>query len=366
MLLRSWSRSILLGALIAILSLPLDSFSASARQQQQGPQHPAPAQQPAPLPTPTQPGGGPQPAPPAPQATITAEANLVNLGVTVTDDKGDVLTNLKKQNFRVLDNGQPQQISNFSPSEAPITIVILMEFSSLLGSYYAYLGKEFAYGFLPHLNQKDWVALKTYSLKTTLQVDFTHNRDEVAQAITSLYFPDFHEANLFDAVIETLDEMRDVPGKKAILLVSSGRDTFSRHTLDQTYKRLKETDVPIFGIDVGEYTAVRGYSSDGVAFLQTENEMRQFGEMTGGYSWFPRFEGEMPEIFNSVATILRSQYTIGFSPNTPPDGKFHKLTVQVVDDSGNEMLLPDKKGKMKKLVIMTRNGYASPKPAAGS
>jgi len=316
---------------------------------------------------PTQQGGGPQPAAnPAPQATITAQSNLVNMNVVVTDEKGNVLTDLKKQNFRILDNGQPQQIAIFSPSQAPITVVILLEFSNLLYGTYGYLGKEFAYGFLNHLNDKDWVALKTFSMRSTVQVDFTHDRNEVAQAITSLYFPDFHEANLFDAVIDTLDQLRDVPGKKAILLIASGRDTFSKHTLDQTYRRLKETDVPIYALDMGEYTSVRGWSSDGVAFMQTENEMKEFGEMTGGYAWFPRFEGEMTDIFNSVTALLRNQYTIGFSPTSSPDGKFHKLTVQVVDDQGNELLMPDKKGRMKKLTIYARQGYMSPKPSSGN
>jgi len=364
--LRLWIRSIWMGALIAALCIPFDSLAVLA-QQQAGPQRPPAAQQPAPLPTPTQQGAGQKPAvQPPPQATITAQTNLVNLDVTVTDQNGDVLTNLKKENFRVLDDGQPQQISNFSPSEAPITIVILLEFSSLLGGFYGYLGKEFAYGFLSHLNDKDWVALKTFSMRTTLQVDFTHDRNEVAQSISSLYFPDFHEANLFDAIIETLDQLRDVPGKKSILVIASGFDTFSKHTLGQTYERLKETDVPIYCLDMAEYTSVRGYSSSGVGFLQSENQMREFGEMSGGYSWFPRFEGEMPDIFNAVAALLRSQYTIGFTPNSAPDGKFHRLTVQVVDEQGNELMMPNKKGKMKKLNVYARNGYVSPKPATGN
>ena len=365
-----WVRSIWMGVLIALLCIPFDSLTALARQQegsQAGPQKPAPAQQSAPLPVPTQQGGGPQSTgKSAPLATITAQTNLVNLEVAVTDENGDVVTDLKKENFRVLDDGQPQQITNFGPSEAPITMVILLEFSSLLGGFYGYLGKDFAYGFLSHLNSKDWVALKTFSLRTNLMVDFTHNRDEVAQAISSLYFPDFHEANLFDAIIETLDEMRDVPGKKSILVIASGYDTFSKHTLDQTYKRLKETDVPIFCLDMAEYTSVRGYSSSGVGYLQNENQMREFGQMTGGYAWFPRFEGEMPSISNSIAALLRNQYTIGFTPSSGPDGKFHKLTVQVVDDQGNQLMLPNKKGKMKKLTIYARNGYASPKPVSGN
>jgi hypothetical protein len=67
----------------------------------------------------------------------------------------------------------------------------------------------------------------------------------------------------------------------------------------------------------------------------------------------------MPDIFNSVAAYLRNQYTLGFTPSLPQDGKFHKLTIQMVDTNGNEMLLADKKGKMKKTIVHARNGYTA-------
>jgi hypothetical protein len=79
--------------------------------------------------------------------------------------------------------------------------------------------------------------------------------------------------------------------------------------------------------------------------------------MTGGYAWFPRFEGEMPDIFNSVAGYLRSQYTLGFTPSTPQDGKFHKLKVEAIDEHGDPLLFADKKGKKKKTIVHARQGY---------
>jgi hypothetical protein len=79
--------------------------------------------------------------------------------------------------------------------------------------------------------------------------------------------------------------------------------------------------------------------------------------MTGGYAWFPRFEGEMPDIFNSVAAYLRSQYTLGFTPSTPQDGRFHKLKVDAVDEQGDPLMFADKKGKKKKTVVHSRQGY---------
>jgi VWFA-related protein len=360
-----WNRAILVGIILAALGIPPDALTAWAKQQE-GPQKPAPAQQPT---TPPQPTGQQQPQntgqAPAPQVAIAVESNVVNIDAVVTDQEGDILTNLKKENFRVLDNNQPQQISNFAPSEAPITIVVLLEFSQLGGEWYAYQGRSWAYNFLGHLKDKDYVALKIFDLQTHVLVDFTRNKQEVAQAVAGLYFPSFHEANLFDALLETLDQLRDVKGKKSILLLASGFDTFSKHTLDQTLKRVKETEVPIFSIGMAEERDVRSPRGDSIGYLQAKNQLTTFADLTGGYAWFPRFQGEMNGIFDSVATFLRSQYTLGFTPTTPPDGKYHKLKLEIVDEQGNPLMQPDKKGKMKKVIVIARQGYTSPKPTSG-
>jgi VWFA-related protein len=366
----TWFRAALPGILSAALCLSLGAFTASA---QEGPQGPGPAQQPAPPTPPTgQPKDQQQPAVKPPQVAITVESNLVHVEAVVTDEDGNLLTNLKKENFRVLDEGQPQQISIFGPSESPMTIVILMEFSARFWGYFGFKGETWAYGFLNHLTPKDWVAFKIFDIKPDLLVDFTHNIGEVRDAIISLNVPGFHEACVFDAVIETLDQLRDVHGKKSILLLATGYDTFSKHTLDQTYKKLKEEDVPIFAVGMGEDLDL--YSNGGrglsgrreVDYVQAKNQLTQFANMTGGYAWFPRFQGEMPGIFNSVGAFLRSQYSIGFAPSSPNDGKFHRLKLEVVDDSGNPMLVPTgKKGKMKKVVVYARNGYTSPRPLSG-
>ena len=193
-------RVFVLGLLVLVLGIPPQAFTAAARQQE-GPQTPPPEEAPIP---PAPPSGQQktQPAPqtPPPQTSISVESNEVNVDVTVTNEEGDILNGFQRQNFRILDDGQPQQVTNFAPTEAPITVVILMEFSKIMGGFFGYKAREWAYGFLDHLNDKDWVALKTFDIKTTVQVDFTHNRSEVQQAIVNLIWPDFSEANVFDAV----------------------------------------------------------------------------------------------------------------------------------------------------------------------
>jgi VWFA-related protein len=370
-------RVALLGILIVALGVPPGALTSYARQQE-GPVTPAPAQQPGAAPK--QPSGQQQPSQAgkpqaqAPQVAITVQSNVVNIDAVVTDYEGSIITGLQKQNFRVLDDGQPQQISNFGASEAPITIVVLMEFSRIMGGYFGYSGKMWAYNFLDHLNAKDWVAFKTFDLKTNMVSDFTQDKKAVAQEVASLYFPDFSEANLFDATLETLDQLRDVKGKRSILIIASGYDTFSKHTLDQTFKPLKETDVTIFCIGMGGALDARGIHKpdftgpefSSVNYLQAENQLKTFAEMTGGYAWFPRFTGEMNDIFNTVAVFLRNQYTIGFTPSTPPDGKVHKLKVEILDNEGNPFMTQDKKGKKKKITVNAREWYTSPKPTPGN
>jgi VWFA-related protein len=359
-------RAVVVGALIAILGVPPGALHARAMQQE-GPTKPSPAPGEAAPKPPTgqqQPQSAGQPQSQAPQTAISVSSNLVNVDTVVTDFDGNIIQGLQKQNFRILDDGQPQQISNFAPSEAPITITVLMEFSKLMGGYFGYKAKNWAYGFLGHLNQKDWVAFKTFDLRTNILADFTQNKQEVAQAVAGLYFPDFSEANFFDALLETIGQMRDVKGKKAILVIATGFDTFSKHTLDQTLKSVKETDVTIFCVGMGEEIDLYGRGSH-IGYLQAKNQMNAFAEMTGGYAWFPRFEGEMPDIFNSVATYLRSQYSIAFAPSES-DGKWHKLKIEALDNDGNALTTPDKKGKPKKVNVYARSGYTSAKPGLAS
>src|SRR5690349_16706265 len=225
-------------ALAAILVLALVEQPAFA-QAPTGPQGGPPPSQQQQNPTPPQtPAQGQQP--PQSGVSISVEVPVVTLDVVAATQHGDLIPNLKKENFRVLDEGVPQAITNFAPTEAPITTVLLLEFSSRgYYDFFAYIGKYWATALFPQLQQKDWVALETFDMKTRIEVDFTQDKEEVMQGLQHLYFPGFSESNVFDALLETSERLKDVKGKKSIILVASGVDTFSKHTLDQTMKALR-------------------------------------------------------------------------------------------------------------------------------
>jgi VWFA-related protein len=289
---------------------------------------------------------------------------LVNLDVLVTDEDGLVLGGLKKENFRVLDNGKPQTVSQFEPIGAPITIVMLMEYSGIAYEYFAYRAATWGTTLLNYLEPEDYIAVVTYDIKPTVRIDFTRNRAEVQQTLSSLSYPQFHEANVYDAIIDTLDRLDHVKGKKAILLISTGADTMGQNTLDDTLKRIKESDVTVFSVGVAEAEYQRAEISSGssVSYLHSKNILDSFARMTGGTAWFHRFEGEIPDIFRSVATFLRSQYRIGFSPATlAQDGKYHRLKVEIVAADGKPLMVTNPKGKRQKSRVYAREGYIAVK-----
>jgi len=304
--------------------------------------------------------------------TIAVEVPVVTLDVVAATQDGTVIPGLKKENFRVLEDGQPQQITNFAPTEAPITMVILMEFSARFYGWFGYQAKYWSGALFPSLNQKDWVALVTFDMKPRTEVDFTQNKEEVETGIMHLYYPGFSESNLFDALLDTVDRLKDVKGKKSILVLASGVDTFSKHTLDQTMKQLRGTDTTIFAVGLDRPLSNWADMHGGMGnitrmdFLQAENQLKTFTKMTGGMAWFPQFDGEIPGIMREVAAFLRHQYSLSYTPTNPStDGKYRKIKVELVAPDGGPLTVTDQKGKKQKIVVYTREGYEPVKGGVG-
>jgi VWFA-related protein len=323
----------------------------------------------------------PPPPPPAtakkvegvPDYSLKVNVPLVNVDVLVTTKNGQFVPGLKKDNFRVLEDGVPQAVTNFNVSQAPITAVLLTEFAS---THYVFLiqALQASYSFVNTLKKDDWVAVAYYDMQPHILVDFTQDKRAVYGALNQLRIPGFAETNLFDALYDTLDRLDRVEGKKYIILVTTGIDTFSKLTLDKIMKKIKDTkDVTIFPVSVGfivrecyESGRCRGYSHgmgipvSNMDYLQGDNEMRTFAAMTGGRAYFPRFEGELPELFGDISSDIRNQYSLSYRPsNTKLDGTYRKLKVQVVAPDGGALKVKDQKGKDVKIEVVARDGYTA-------
>jgi VWFA-related protein len=263
---------------------------------------------------------------------------------------------LKPSNFRVYEDGVAQKVNGFKRVEAPITALMICEFAA--NNYnYIYDMRNAAFSFAQQLRPQDYVALMTFDMRNQIQLDFTQNKQLLMQAIDSLRVPGFNETNVFDALYEGLDRLERIEGRKYIILIASGRDTFSKLTLDKILKKVKASqDITIYTISTGGFMrAVRG---DSITMLQADNEMRTFSSMTGGASYFPRFPAEMPDDFGEINANIRSKYELVYKPlNTKQDGTFRKLRVELVDDEGQPLRIQDEKHKPLKYDIIARDGY---------
>lgn len=291
--------------------------------------------------------------------TLSTQSNLVNVDVLVTDKNGSPITGLSKTNFKISDDGVPQSVTNFSTAEAPITVAMLIEFSNKWWGY-LYLALEDAYQFLGFMQPQDWVGVIDFDMQPHILQDFTHDRSQVRNALDTLRIPGFSEINLYDALSFTIDRMKNVGGRKAIIAIVSGFDTFSKLTYGDMLKIAKGSNTPIYAISIEEFVSIR--YGENIETLQAKNALTSIARYSGGDAYFPRFEAAVPDIYQQVAGQLRHQYSLGFIPtNSTQDGKFHKLDVQLVDTQGNPLIITDKKGKKVKYRVVSREGYYSPK-----
>jgi VWFA-related protein len=321
-----------------------------------------------------------EPPPPAPEKpkkienmpdySISVNVPVVNLDVLVTSKDGQTIPGLKLENFKIIEDGTPQKIATFNQTKAPITAVLLVEFASTNYDFEVEALRA-SYVFASTLQKDDWVSVISYDMKPQILVDFTQDKREVQAALNQLRMPGFSETNLFDALFDTLDRIDRIEGKKYVILVTTGYDSFSKLRLDQILKKVKSTkDVTIYPVSVGfaarEYCEIHHCQTRGMIhtneldYLQADNEMRTFASLTGGRAYFPRFQGELPELFNEIGADIRNQYSISYHPtNAKLDGTYRKLKVELQAPDGGPLKVRDQKGKDVKYIVYAREGYTA-------
>ena len=305
-------------------------------------------------------------------ATFKSDVTRVQVDVGVVDNKGRFIPDIPAGNFRILEDGVPQQIASFNMGEAPLTVALVIEFSNLYQQYWSeswYQTLTASYGFLETLKPEDYVAVVAYDLRPEILSDFSTDKRAAYEAMQRLRIAAYSESNLYDAVVDTADRMSEIEGRKAIVLIASGVDTFSKLTFDKTRRALQTAGVPIYAI--GLMQALREwYDARGALgpiarldFLQADNQMRTFAKETGGQSFFPRFYGEFPSIFGAISQSLRNQYALAYTPsNQERDGKYRKIKVELVNPATGEALrVLDEKNKPIKYQIIAKAGYNAPR-----
>jgi Ca-activated chloride channel family protein len=314
---------------------------------------------------------------------VKLETKLVDVNTVVYNKKsGQIVTGLKKENFAVFEDGVKQEITDFSVPEAPITVTLVVEYSKWTELFGSAAGGRFEPGtyevirpvaeFLTRFIKPpdDYASVIAFDMRPTPITDFTNDRNRIRQTIDILLrnSPAFRENNLFDALKFALVGGRgdavvlDSGGAKtaeyggmvsvkarrrAIILVASGIDTFSKTNYDQVRKIVQSSGVPIYIISTGNlfYKKYEQYldATDSITgvpgrltFLQAKNAMNTFAKESGGVHYEMTFEGEIPGYLNNINSLLRNQYDLAYDvgDNRVP-GRKYKIDVKVdVDGDG--------------------------------
>ena len=334
---------------------------------------------------------------------LSITTQVVNVDAVVYHKKsGQIATGLKKANFAIFSDGVQQTITNFSTPEAPITVAMVVEYSKWTEELGLYGNGGYEPGtyevirptamFLSQFIKPpdDYVSVVAFDIRPTPLTDFTNDPGRIGQVINLLLrnTPAFRETNLFDALKFVLvggrgdsvvlddskTEKSDYSGlvavqgrRRAVILVASGIDTFSKINYGDARKVLQNSGIPVYIIGTANLFKKKYgdqlSATDGLlgqpgrmTFLQADNTLQTFAKETGGAYYPVTFEGEVPKVLGSINALLRSQYSLGFNPGDIRDGKQHKLTVKVdVDGDGTY--------DDKEFVVQARQFYNSPKPS---
>lgn len=272
---------------------------------------------------------------------IRVEVEAVNLLVTVTDDKGRFVTDLPREEFVILEDGVPQQITNFSrETDLPLKIALLMDTSSSIRLQLDF-EKEAAIQFLRSvMHGKDEALLVEFDTGVSMIHDFTSRPTSIIREIEKLRAGG--GTALLDAIYTVgREKMIRQEARNILVLVSDGQDQHSRRNLDEALKMAQSSDLVIYTIGTTRLRA--DHDKKG------EKLLSRLAEETGGESFFPYSARQLEQAFERINLELRSQYSLTYRPNNEKmDGKFRRIEARLKNQ--------------KNLHVRHRDGYfATPK-----
>jgi Ca-activated chloride channel homolog len=263
-------------------------------------------------------------------ANIRIDSTLVLINVTVTDPMNRFVTGLDKDFFRLFEDNNEQQVTQFSSEDAPLSVGLVFDASGSMGAKLS-KSRQAAAQFFKTANPEDEFFLVQFNDRAELMVPFTHNTEEIQNRLT------FTQAKgrtaLLDAVYLAIHQMKKAKNpRKAILVLSDGGDNSSRYTESEIRNLVREADVQIYAIGIFEMMGSRGRTAEE---MSGPGLLSEIAEQTGGRHFPVENISELPDIAAKIGVELRNQYVLGYSPsNMARDGKYRRVKVKVNQPRG--------------------------------
>jgi len=249
--------------------------------------------------------------------TFKATTQIVSVPATVLDAQGRLVPNLEQDEFSILDNGKPQQITFFQNETQPFTVVVMLDYSASMTSSLDLL-RAAAEQFLLRMLPQDKGQVGAFSDRIEFSGEFTNDRDDLISALRDLQYG--NPTRLWDAVDQSIDMLKPVDGRKVVLVFTDGDDTYSKTGFGTVLDHAKQNEVMVYAIGL-QSTYFNGQR---MVRSQPDRSLKKIAEETGGGYFELKKTDELAPTFTRVAQELHSLYTIGFSP-AALDGKEHKL-----------------------------------------
>jgi Ca-activated chloride channel family protein len=273
---------------------------------------------------------------------IKQQVNLVELPVTVTDREGRFVSTLDMSNFRIYEDGRPQEITLFRNGDIPVTVGLVVDHSGSMAAKQLEVA-EGAQAFVQASNPQDREFVVNFADEVSFglrkDVPFTSNIDELRTALSSVSASG--RTALYDAVAVALENIqKDSLDKKVLILISDGGDNASKHNLAQVLRMAQTYNAIIYSIGLFDQN-----SAD-----QNPKVLKKFSEETGGYAYFPMSHSEVISVCRQIAIDIRHQYILGYSPADLGRSGYRKIRVLVTAPGRGRLL------------VRTRAGYYFPAP----
>jgi Ca-activated chloride channel homolog len=277
-------------------------------------------------------------------AVIKVSTTNINLPVTVIDEKGKFVPNLKRDNFRIFENGNAQAIIEFqAQTNQPLSVALLMDTSTSVRNRLEFEKiaiKNFLNSVLE--TERDRITFFTFDNEVKMVQDFTNDIPQLIQTVDGIKVIG-GQTSLYDGIDKVCREKmnRTSSRRRVIVAVTDGADTNSKRSLDQAIDLAQRTQTSIYAISTKGGSVFR---VEGTPYLNTDDrDLRKLCRDTGGDVFFPNNAEELATAFRLVNSYLRNQYLLVYEPTATDDGKYHEIEVRITGQKG--------------LSVVTRRGY---------
>ncbi len=284
---------------------------------------------------------------------VRVDSTLVPIPVSVLDGNGRAVTNLRLPDFELKIDGKPAEISDLARSETPIRLTMLFDNSSSVAIAREF-EKEAALRFFKRVirPEKDMAALYSVSTRVRLEQPFTSEISSITRAI-ELFPPPEGATSLLDGIILAADYLREVQGRRVMIIVSEGDDTLSDATFEETLRALQVANCQVYVVKTTDFENFKRTGSRrgnaNIRQLAAERRMNDIGGQTGGAVYSPIDERELDDAFRQISAELSQQYILSYYPDDDAGkrGQFREITLGLKGKSG--------------MSVRTRKGYYVPK-----